>query len=63
MEEITFKEGSVVVLKSGSSDMIIEKFAWDEHNNKPFTDRVVCVWHEGKTPKRETYFTSSLKLK
>ena len=63
MEEITFKVGDVVILKSDNINMVIEKFAWDEYNQREFTDRVVCVWHEGTTPKRETYLTSALKLK
>lgn len=60
-DEIKFKVGDVVKLKSGGQPMTINKFVYDDFNKKPFEDRVECVWFEGKKFLREKIFITSLK--
>jgi len=63
MEETTFKVGGIVVLKSGGPDMTIEKFVWDDFNQKPFPNKVTCVWFNDNNLNRDDFDTDSLNLK
>ena len=62
MAETEFTKGSIVRLKSGGELMTIDNFAYDEANQTAFTNRVVCVWFEGKKFQSKIFNTSSLVL-
>ena len=54
-KENTFKPGDVVVLKSGSPSMTIDKFVWNSVEAEFYSDRVECVWFD-KTELKKKYF-------
>ncbi len=58
-----FKVGDVVVLKSGSPAMTIEKFVWNPLKNEYYTDKVECTWFVGSELKRDVFKTNSLNHK
>lgn len=62
MEEIQFKVGDVVVLKSGSVTMTIESFTWDELRDTYRNDKVECTWMNVKNEiQRDSFFTLMLE--
>lgn len=48
-----FKEGQVVILKSGGVSMVIESFETDPSN--PDKIYAICVWQDKNKPYREKY--------
>jgi len=54
-----FKEGQVVILKSGGVSMVIESFETDPLN----TDKIyaICVWQDKSKPYREKYLIDVLE--
>jgi uncharacterized protein YodC (DUF2158 family) len=56
-----FKVGDIVILKSGSPAMTIDKFVWNPLKGEYYTDKVECVWFVKTELKREVFQTSSLE--
>ncbi len=56
-----FKVGDIVVLKSGSTAMTIDKFVWNPLKGEYYTDKVEFVWFVKAELKREVFQTSSFE--
>lgn len=61
--EKAFKPGDVVVLKSGSPSMTIDKFVWNPERKEFYTDKVECVWFDNKELKKQEFQITSLEYK
>ena len=56
-----FKEGDVVVLKSGGPKMTIETFPYVDMG-ETYNDRAKCVWFSNYEIKRDVFKVTALKL-
>lgn len=61
-QENTFKPGDVVVLKSGSPSMTIDKFVWNPVKGVFYSDKVECVWFDKTELKKQVFQITSLEL-
>ena len=62
MAENDFKQGDVVILKSGGQSMTIDSFVYNQVKGTYYTDRVVCIWFdEDSKLQRENFQTVSLE--
>ncbi len=62
MAENDFKQGDVVILKSGGPSMTIDSFVYNQVKGTYYTDRVVCIWFdEDSKLQRENFQTVSLE--
>jgi len=62
-KENEFKPGDVVVLKSGSPSMTIDKFVWNPERAESYTDKVECVWFDQKVLNKQVFQLTSLEHK
>jgi uncharacterized protein YodC (DUF2158 family) len=51
-----------VKLKAGGPDMMIEKYIWDDFTEGESSERVTCVWFDGKKLMRGDFNVGSLEL-
>lgn len=61
MNETEFKAGDVVRLKSGSPEMTIDGFTWNQTKDEYYSDRVDCIWFDGKTLVKQSFKTILLE--
>jgi len=58
-EDVEFKPGDIVVLKSGGPEMTIDKISKASYESM---ESAVCVWFEGKKKCSELFKLTSLEL-